>query len=752
MELAFDVDPTAFFVVLAVSLAAGLVGMRALKSAGLSDLRAPWGTPRGRLWLWALLAAFTLFASSPVVIAAWVFCTEGSWLPGDAASHAQVAREIATHGLERGWIESYSAGFPFGPHYQSGALLLTAGLIWLGIPAISATHLIGIGSVLLVPMLFLLVARAAGASPWAALAGALLLSWAVPAHSFMGGPWPMLSQGLVAQVFAMPWIMLAGAAVLGSVPGWMAPLLAAVAMASHAQLTPCALLAGAPALLVVGSQAQRRRLLSAALGAGVSGLALYGPGVLSFALPFSWAPVPAFRIIGYGPDHLIQWWLDGRLLDVGRAPVLTGTVWAAVVVLLFTVRGRASRGVLVFFATTLVVSFGGHALAGMGEIGQRVVEIFSPVRMLCLIPVACAMTVCVALAELSARLRRALKRTVASWVSRTRAAELALVVWFAVGAGGPAGVRMGARLTFHDLFQRDGCRSHGLGGYRSAPLVEHLRGLERGRFVVDKPSSRTPCPVLGGIELQSSVPLGQGTGGPGSQVGVVAAAFDALQASGAGGAKRAEALGVRTILHSRTRPPAPAGGWQVVAAQGDAVVSERVGGTDLMGLGCISAVWRGTDRVLRDALFADLASDDPAALDPGELILLESTAGPLRKQRVARGACDPARASIDARRTGPGTHEAVVETAAPVTLVLRATKVETWTVLVDGAPVSARMVAPGFLSVQLDAGRHRVSAMVRPLPWYRFGLAFAVLALGLLAWVELRRMPGKRHAEGDARA
>ena len=751
MELTADIDPTPFLRVLAVSLILGLFGMRRLRSLGLSEIGPCWSKPKGTRQLWVLLVAITLLASAPVMTAAWVFSTNGAWLPGDSASHAQVAREIANTGLPRGWIESYSSGFPFGPHYQSVPLLLIAGLVWLGFPALGATHAVGILSVLVVPLIFLLVARRTGAAPLAALAGALLLSWVEPAHSFMGGAWPMLSQGLVSQVVAMPLVIAASAAVIGALPSWSTPVLAAAAMASHAQLTPCALLAGGAAVLAAGTGAQRRRLLTACLSAGVSGIALYGPGLLHFALPFSWPPVPAFRVVGYGWERLLEWWLTGRLLDVGHTPILTATLWCMVVVLIFTARSRASRGTLVFVAVTLLVSSAGETLSELGGVSTTVIEVFSPVRMLCLVPVAAAMAICTGITELMPRLRRVAGSTAFKWVVRRHVLEIGLLVLFAIGAGAPSVRHMSSRVTSNDMFRDNNCRSHGFGGFDGVPIVESLRRMTRGRFVVHAASTQTPCPVLGGIELESATPLGEGTAGPGSQLGVMTAAFRALKATVAGSDRRAEALGIRTLLHPRSQPPIPADRWRVIARHRDSVLSERTGGSDLIGIGCVTAMWRGSDRALRDALFVDLASANPQALDPEALVLLERASQPLEQIPIATTPCDPSGATISVLRTEPGHHQAVVTTVTPAELVIRATYIRNWTVTLDGKPASTRLVAPGFVAVHLQAGKHTVTATVAPFAWYRFGLMLAALFVAALAWMDHTRLwwPNSRRQEID---
>ncbi|HZO14729.1 MAG TPA: hypothetical protein VFB62_15755, partial [Polyangiaceae bacterium] len=107
--------PLPFLVVALVGLALGLGWLRLARARGVSPAPMRWS--RSRRWTWAVIVALAalwpLWTAWPIVLG------DTPYLPGDAASHARVALEIARHGLPHGWIESYSGGFPMGPHYQS---------------------------------------------------------------------------------------------------------------------------------------------------------------------------------------------------------------------------------------------------------------------------------------------------------------------------------------------------------------------------------------------------------------------------------------------------------------------------------------------------------------------------------------------------------------------------------------------------------------------------------------------------------
>ena len=78
------------------------------------------------------------------------------------------------------------------------------------------------------------------------------------------------------------------------------------------------------------------------------------------------------------------------------------------------------------------------------------------------------------------------------------------------------------------------------------------------------------------------------TRGAGAHVGLHAIAFAQLDTSaGTVRAARAEALGIRTLVHLSLRRPEPADAWRVVQTGGDIEISERIGGTDNVGAGCV---------------------------------------------------------------------------------------------------------------------------------------------------------------------
>jgi hypothetical protein len=282
-------------------------------------------------------------------------------------------------------------------------------------------------------------------------------------------------------------------------------------------------------------------------------------------------------------------------------------------------------------------------------------------------------------------------------------------------------------------------------GYRTRDVAAWLADLPPGRFVVDAPSFSAPpglaCPSLHGLELSSTQPLGGSAGGPGSQNGSINDAFEELRLSEPGADARAEALGIRTVLH--TRAHRPAGDWHVLEARGDVELSARGGASGIMGVGCVRRVWRGSDRAIHERLLR--ADAWPSVLDsPKRLVAVELTPAGFEDVEVDPGACDESGAVITELAREPGAYAADLRAAHDVDVVVRAAAFPTWRVWVDGEVTPTRLVAPGFFAARVGAGSHRIEARVSPLPYYRAGLAawgLAIVALGVLARRDRRAAP-----------
>ncbi len=690
--------------------------------------------PRGSGGAWLCAFAATLAAAYPLLVALPVLAGPRASARFDAYTHAAVAQAIARGGALHGWIDVYNGGFPFGPHYPPVAWLLVAGLIRLGVPTIQAVQGVGIGATLAVPVLALLAARAAGARPVAACAGALLLTWVSPHNFFVGGWEPFVAQGLLSQAVAMPIVVLLAHALVG--PGgqtWPAPVVGALLAATHPQIAVAALAVAAPAVLRASAHVRARWIRAAVACVAVSA-ALYGPGLRTLGVPFGWPPIEAWRTVGFPPSFLPDWILEGELLDQHRPAVLTAAWVAATFVLVANANRRICFGVLAASLVAVVLSVSGPSMQ-LFALGRAALAGLQPLRVLAIVPIAAAASVVVAW-EIAATFFEARidEVGVPAWLRKALPAIVPAAV-LAVGSAAALPSRaswaegMSARETWNEEHE---CGPDTPAGYRTAEVTKWLADLDRGRFAFSFPMERALCPAMHGLELASPVALA-GSMGVGAHVGVNAVAFDSLRLDKPGGAARAEALGVRSLLHTRANMPLPSKAWHVVRSSGDVRLSERVGGTDTVGIGCVDRALRGDDASLRKAVMVDLNGEASVIADPTSLVLLETTTGPLVHERVDRKGCDPSVAFVHEKKREPGAYEANVDTLAPIDVVIRASAFPTWRVVVDGAAVPTRMVAPGFVSARLGAGIHHVVAIVSPPAHYREMILAALFVVALCA-------------------
>ncbi|HEX6765144.1 MAG TPA: hypothetical protein VF103_06690, partial [Polyangiaceae bacterium] len=277
-------------------------------------------------------------------------------------------------------------------------------------------------------------------------------------------------------------------------------------------------------------------------------------------------------------------------------------------------------------------------------------------------------------------------------------------------------------------------------GYDRETLRGWLASLRGGRLWFedrdDDPLVR--CLLLDGLPLESSVPIGM-TGGLGAHVGIHWLAFQTLELERDGSERRAEALGVRYALTDGAVPS----GWSADERSGAVALLSHSGATDLVGAGCVVRRVRGSDRTLRTWLVDELKTSAGAdeLLDPRRLVALEHTSGGLSSRAVDASGCAADRARIVAVPREPGALEARVESETPIDVVFRAAAFPAWRVTVDGAPVpSPELVAPGFFSTRVPAGRHRVLATVSPMPGYFACLVLGVAAVSALSLVRLEHV------------
>ncbi len=641
-----------------------------------------------------------------------------SILAPDAVAHAVVAQALARGDLQGGWLDTYNGGFPFGPHYQSLPILIIALVIKLGVGAIGATQGVGLFCSLALPLVVCAVAVELGASPGASATGGLFVAYVSPFYAFLGGFAPHLAQGLVSQAVATPLCVLGAANVLGARSWRAAPLLGALLAAAHAQILVATCLVLAPAAIVLSTDA-RRRLIHFMIGAALMGIALYLPGLLHFDVPFAVARVAAVRLVGGSPSWFFGTLASGEMLDFDRVPVLTLLTGAGALVLVTRVRVPACRAALAALATTLVLAGFGKTLSGLGSVGPWLVGFFTPIRMLVLLPLSSAACVVVAADQIA----RAKQR---EWLAALPVGALLFAL--------PSHLRF---LKARDSLEANGPSSCGPGtaaGFDLAPIRHAVSALERGRLVIDWNRFPTLCPLVRGVELRARVPLGANVGGPGSQLGVLNLAFSKLDVTEPGSADRAQSLGVTEVLTVGTSPPPP--GFRSRQRWGDVVLLEREDRSPLVAASCVRHVWRGDNRTLRNALFADLVGKRMSIADPTSLVRLEPGTA-LETEELEAGDCDASHARVAELASSSGLHRARVESPSPVDVVFRVTDFPTWQVSVDGKIVPKQHISPGFFAVRVPPGTHEIEARVSPLPFYVAGILAALAAVFAAAFSDL---------------
>ncbi len=709
-----------------------------------------WGVPQGGRMAWLLATLATVAASAPILAGIPVLFTREPLHLGDSATHAIVAQQVATTGIPHGWVDVYNGGFPFAIHYQSVGYLLVAALARAGLPAVVAIQVVGFAAMIALPLAVLHAARRAGAHPTVGVLGAWLVTWVSPANAFVGAWESFLVAGLLAQALALPLAVLASTEIFTAGRGrsastWRSPVLAALLIATHPQIAT-ALFAILLPPVVIERGACARRYARAVAAALVMGAAIYGRGVLSLQVPFGFPGfMPAWKQTGFPVTRLGRWILGAELFDLGRAPVFTAAWLGSWVFLVAMVRRAVPRAVLLTGLTALVMSVSGPYLHHAGPAGRFLLSFVMPLRATTLLMLLATAAVVVVVEEL----RR--------WAATDlRPAALSLLVAIVPLAGSmafaaPARSKwVGEFLRMLDRARPGAgaeCATDTPRGYATRQVVTWVSGLSRGRLAFDGTPGpagaggvMTFCPSAHGVEAFAPVPLGASSGAA-THVGTNVSAFVRMHLFARDAWERAETLGVRTVLFADLPGHTLGPGWRETQRSGDVALAERVGGSDLIGAGCVTTVWRGSDAALRAALHEDLLGEARLLSQPRQLVALVRGPGPLVREPAPTAGCEPATVEIDEVRREPGALEANVRVPSRthVDLVFRATAFPTWTVRIDGTPVPWTMVAPGFFAARVGAGEHHVEAVAGWPTGYRAGLCAALLVVGGLA---MRRRPG----------
>jgi hypothetical protein len=657
---------------------------------------------------------------------------------GDTQSHARVAAELASTGLPHGWIQAYVGGFPFGHHYPPLGWLLLAGEMRAGLDPAAAVYLLGFAATLALPLTLYFGLVRCGASPAFACLGAVFVCSVAPYNPFVGGYETFFGAGLVSQVTALPIVTWLVVAVLADDRRWEAPVAAWLAMASHPQVTVAALV-----VLGLGACASARRdvLISSlwtSASAVLAGASLYGQGITSLDVPFGWPPNMGWRQIGFHPSRLRWWLVDGDLLDKDRAAVLTALLAAAVSILLLDLRRPASRALVVALVSTLALSVSGHWLRGLGGVGTMLLSFLQPLRVVSLLPLLAGVSVAVAAERAARRLASTLIMTGRPRLGRRIPLLLALLVAAILSAALPARFRYTEQVQ-SALVDSAGCGGNGRSaplGYDASELRAAVATLTGARLWYDAhgDSDLGRCINRDGIELASSVPIGTAAA-VGAHVGILAHAAQQLAPERPGAAARAEALGVAYLLLERPREAALPG-WTVRAQLGATQLASRA--VQLVGVGCIKRRWRGDPEEIRARLTRELGQPPEAdlLLDPHAFTAIEDGAGPVVESPEPDTGCSDAGAIVEGVVMQSGSLSATVEAPSAIDVAFRVAAFPTWNVRVDGAAAGPwTPIAPGFFSIRLPPGRHRLDATVDLLPHYATWILLALLATAALTRV-----------------
>jgi hypothetical protein len=684
-----------------------------------------------------------LAANIPLVLWAAAFSGRGA---GDARTHAMLANVIAKGRLPHGWTDAYAAGFAVGPHYPVVGWGLSALFVKVGFAPMVAVNIVAFAAIVGAPLAAFVLALRARAMPFTAVACALFLSWVSPDGYFVGGGEAFYGQGLLSQVVVIPSLVFFVAAIARAGSPWKATLSGVVAVACHPQIAVACVAVLFLPVLASRDRGAIGRYIRASLAMGLVGAAVYGPGIATLKVPFGWPPMESWKTIGFGTHRLEPWLLEGELLDKGRGPVLTALWGVSILLVLFRLRRPAPRAAAIASLVCVTLSVSGSALQGLGAVGAFLLSFLQPLRVLGVVPLVASGTVLIAVEEAAPLASELYERVVARFPPPFASAlaprvlqgvVLIVVAWAALPE------RFAVADSVHQKIEGilesfgpdDACGPRASPTFPARAVKTWVSSLVSGRLWYDDPSPASlECEFASGFEIDSSVPIAV-TSGVGGHVGVHHVAFHQLAPGRPGSALRAEALGIRHALLF-TKEPLP-DGWETVHRSGDVVLARRVGGTDIVGVGCITSLWLGSDVALRERLIADLATKRGARalLDPNTLVALETVSAEWAERSVATGDCSVDGASVEEHPREPGAQEADVDLPSPVDVVIRVAAFPTWRVLVDGRPTPTTMVAPGYPSVRVPAGKHHIEAVVSPLPSYLQGISLALVGAVLCAVV-----------------
>ncbi|MGC4070089.1 MAG: hypothetical protein QM784_36615 [Polyangiaceae bacterium] len=669
-------------------------------------------------------------------------------------------RTSSTKGYCRRGRIRYLGGFPLAIHYPILGWLLIAIATRLCADATHATLAVGYVFTLSVPLLTYVLCRRNGAHFLASFVVGLIATWLAPHTPFTGGLGTFAVMGLVSQVVCIPTALLWTALVLGRGSSRWACVASMSCILAHPQIASIILVLLGFAVVVTGSKIARHRFAVSAAGALVVAALVYGPGIAAMGVPFEWPALPLWMQLGFGPDRLDDWFIDGLLLDHERPAVLTSLWLASVLVLCAKLRrspsARAAVGASIL---VIVLSTMGPALSEAGNLGPALLRVFQPLRSLACIPLVVFGTVLVAFEQYRGTPQRMLA-VLARRLENLRFTQSVrhfpkLLVIAAVVAFATIGLALAWTLRSAHRWQialwteefshfpaERPCGSGGPSRPEMAALKAQLAKLDGGRLWYDpRPNGVLGlCAVTTGFERDSRVPIAP-TSGVGAHVGLLHEANLRLTPHEPGLAERARSLGIRHVLVASPLPDDVSDGFRLVAQYGPLYLYERDGVESFFGVGCLERELEGRPRELHRQLLRLLGTTEGRRqlLDPLRLTELRLTQSSVGGTQYETSCTAGGRTHLTEIATRAGHYAAVVDTDEPITIVLRATAHRGWHVTIGGVAQTGTLTSPGYFSYAVPKGHHEIRASHRASPTVLLGFTLVPLIPLMVLLVERRR-------------
>lgn len=688
------------------------------------------------------------------------------FLPCDARTHGLVAQHLFGDSALSGWCDRYVGGFPLALHYPVLGWIVLGLPMHVGFNPTIVVQCVGMVALISSTWLIYFFGRINRFSRIPSLAAALVLAWVSPVNSFVGGYESFVITGLMSQVLVMPFVISWSATVLGRGSAATAALFASLSLLTHPQVSiVAALLLG----LVVVATANRRilgRYLVSVIQLAAVALLIHGPGVRRFQLPFGWPPLPRWLTLGFGPDRLDDWFVDGDLLDNQRTLAVTALWVACFTLSLAKARYPLARAAVTASIAAIVLSNLGPSIAALGSLGRMALSVLQPLRAMALIPIAVAGTVMVGLEFAQPPLDRAIRLLVE--VAKTRFGSVGRGILIAsrgwpsqlLGNGGfeswlagflwlllllpVAMVAVSSRTYAVKRWTAElawvtaayPCGPKGPSRAEWERLKLQLRTLDRGRLWFDdsENSLAAACAQTTGFERETPTAIAN-TAGVGAHVGFLTSVNRSVAPHEPGLSQRSEALGIRNLLLDHPLNESNRSSFELLGRYGTLHLYSRIGDSDLFGLGCVRQRITASNAELEQTLKAQL--ERPQALSellhPTSFTALTLASKPLRIEPVLNE-CEHTQIKLTNERHQVGAHAATVETETVSDIVLRVTAHATWEVTVDGEPVNPELVFPGYYSVHLTPGRHHLTFTHRVGIVTLMGLSLALLGPLLLGF------------------